>query len=291
MIELAMALQRLGFLNSRDQGLLLDVLGSIEDLRTLTARDLLQIAGRPYKGQSFDSERLICLVRRDLDSFPSMGIQTVFIWSDEYPALLREIPDPPILLYLRGRIPRIPCVSVVGTRKPTTEGRHAAYRTGFELSRLGYAVISGLALGIDAQAHLGAVEAGGESLAVLGTGIDNISPRFNRHIAARMIEQEGGIISEFPPGTPGSKYRFPQRNRIIAGLSPLTILVEAPRGSGALITAEFAYEQSEVMVHRSGCESILGDGCRELASNGARVFDRISDVLLPVHVLEDAHER
>ncbi|MFW5801865.1 MAG: DNA-processing protein DprA [Spirochaeta sp.] len=272
MLELAMALQHLPFLATREQLLLQEIYSGIEDLRKVSARDLLQAVGRPYRGQSFQADELIEQVRRELAWMPTAGISPVHLWSTRYPALLREISDPPVVLYIRGDLCEKPCVSVVGTRRPTTEGRQAAYSVGQKLVRLGYAVVSGLALGIDAAAHAGALQGGGTTIAVLGSGVDRIYPRSNSRLASRMMVQGGSLISEFPPGTMPRKHHFPQRNRIIAGLSALTIVVEAPRGSGALITADYAIGRREVMVHKAGYESVLGDGCRELVLDGAGVL-------------------
>ncbi len=278
MLKLAIALQRLPFLRSRDHVLLQEVLSGIEDLRHFSAADLLQMCGRPHRGQQFDADALFAQLERDMELMSLQAIRPIHIWSSEYPALLREIADPPVVLYVRGSLPSVPFVSVVGTRRPTTEGRRAAYRLGYDLAKMGYSVVSGLALGIDGHAHQGAVDAGGHTLAVLGSGIDQIVPRSHIRLASGILRNAGAICSEFPPATPPAKYRFPQRNRIIAALSPVLVVVEAPRGSGALITADFAADSREVLVHRAGYDSFMGDGCRELVCNGARIIESARQV-------------
>lgn len=279
MIELAMALQRIGFLRCTEQNELLELLSCLDDLRHIGARDMLRMVGRKYQGQQFDAGQIIAHVHRDMEWMPQLGIRPLYIWGIEYPALLREISDPPVVVYVRGNLPDRPYVSVVGTRHPTTEGRHAAYRLGFELARMGYAVVSGLAMGTDAEAHAGAVDGGGETLAVLASGVDTVTPRSNTYLASQMLAQDGGLLSEFPVGTEASKFRFPQRNRIIAGIAAMTIVVEAPRNSGALITADFAHGVREVLVHRVGYESPLGDGSRELVYSGARLLREASELM------------
>ncbi|AFG38160.1 DNA-processing protein DprA [Spirochaeta africana] len=290
MLELAIALQHLPFLNSAERLQLMELYSGLDDLRRITARDMLQAVGRPYRGQEFDPEVLIQRVYRQQDWMDAAGIHALHIWSSAYPALLREMDHPPVVLYVRGELPQGPCISVVGTRHPTSEGRHAAYRVGFELVRLGYCVVSGLAMGIDAAAHEGALGGGGITAAVLGSGVDRIYPRGNLQLASRLLAQDGALISEFPPGTMPAKRRFPLRNRVIAGLSALTVIVEAPRNSGALITADFAAGKREVLVHQAGCDSVLGDGCRELVLNGVKVIRGRAAELIPAAHREGADE-
>ncbi|MCY3709442.1 MAG: DNA-processing protein DprA [Caldilineaceae bacterium] len=168
----------------------------------------------------------------------------VFCWDySGYPANLRKIPQPPPVLYARGRLEERDelAVAIVGTRRASTYGQEVARDLGAELGRHGVTVVSGLALGVDTIAHQAALDAGGRTIAVLGSGIDQIYPARNRRLALQIIEQ-GALVSEYPMGTRPEASNFPPRNRIISGLSLAVIIVEAGRRSGALITASFAAE-------------------------------------------------
>ncbi len=159
--------------------------------------------------------------------------------SAEYPSQLKQIAQPPKLLYVAGKIPLEPAVAIVGSRRPTKYGEDVTYQLAYDLARAGLVIISGLALGVDAIAHRGALDAGGTTVGVLGCGHDINYPASNRYIKERMVEK-GAVVSEYPLGTPGIDWHFPARNRIIAGLAQATIVTECAAESGALITAEFA---------------------------------------------------
>ncbi len=169
----------------------------------------------------------------------------VLTWEDEgYPARLRDVENAPPVLYLRGTITSEDdwAVAIVGTRRATSYGRQVAERIARELARNGVTVVSGMARGIDGVAHRTALDAGGRTLAVLGSGVDRIYPPEHRRLAEDIVSQ-GALISDYPPGTPPEGRNFPPRNRIIAGLSLATVVVEAGKRSGALITSDFALEQ------------------------------------------------
>ncbi|MDR0502870.1 MAG: DNA-processing protein DprA, partial [Treponema sp.] len=161
-----------------------------------------------------------------------------------YPPLLREIYDPPAVVFFRGNLPNPekPLLGMVGTRRPSPEGAKQAYTIANEIARSGISVVSGLALGIDAMSHRGNLFGGVPGYAVLGSGADVIYPMTNRTIAKRILDSGGAVISEYPPGTRAAKWNFPARNRIISALSRGVLIVEAPLKSGALITAGFALE-------------------------------------------------
>src|SRR5947209_517369 len=174
------------------------------------------------------------------------GADLLVLDDGSYPALLREIPDPPITLYVRGRWAECleaPCVGVVGSRRCSTYGQNVALMLARELASRGVTIISGLARGIDAAAHRGALEAGGRTVAVLGTGIDEVYPRDHRKLAAEILERGGALVTQFPLGTPPVAENFPYRNRIISGLCLGVVVVEAAENSGSLITARLALEQ------------------------------------------------
>lgn len=176
------------------------------------------------------------------------GIKIIPYSSDEYPKILKHIPDPPPVLYVKGNLPdNLKCISIVGTRKPSTYGKYIIENIVRPLAKNGVCIVSGLATGIDTMAHIVALEEEAFTVAVLGNGIDIVYPPENKKIY-EMIGEKGCLISEFSPGTKPSKYTFPLRNRIIAGISYATIVVEAPEKSGSLITANLAFEYSRVVL-------------------------------------------
>ncbi|MDR0599961.1 MAG: DNA-processing protein DprA [Treponema sp.] len=199
-----------------------------------------------------------------------------------YPPLLREIYDPPARIYCRGVLPdpERPAVALVGTRRPSAAASTQALKLGGEFARLGIAVISGMALGIDALAHRGCLEGGGRTVAVLGSAVDQVFPASNRGLARRILETGGALLSEYEPGTGPRKWHYPQRNRIISGLARATVIVEAPAGSGALHTGAFALEQGrDLFVASIGVSSPLGAGTKKLAGEGCRVISSAAEVL------------
>jgi DNA processing protein len=201
----------------------------------------------------------------------AQGIR-VLIWDDDaYPRRLREIANPPPVLYLRGELVETDewAVAIVGTRRITAYGRQVAERIAAHLAAAGVTVVSGLALGVDTVAHQTALDAGGRTLAVLGSGVDRIYPARNRKLAARIMEN-GALISDYPPGTPPEASNFPPRNRIISGLSLATVVVEAGEKSGALITADFAAEQGrDVFAVPGNVLAPQSRGTNRLIQNGA----------------------
>ena len=207
-----------------------------------------------------------------LDECGKAGIRIVSFLNPEYPPLLREIYSPPSVLFVKGVLPDAerPSVSIVGTRDAMRKTLSASYNAAFYLAERKINIISGLAAGIDSKAHKGAVDAGGITAAVLGTGADIIYPSSNTYLAEKILEKGGALISEYRPGTEALKYHFPERNRIISGMSRGTLLVHAPEKSGSLITAVFALEQGrDVFVHTEGLECESGKGGLELYENGA----------------------
>lgn len=199
-----------------------------------------------------------------------------------YPPLLLETADPPVLLYADGAVDRLsaPSIAVVGARHPTAQGTENARNFAASLGRAGLVVVSGLARGIDAAAHEGALAAGGCTVAVLGSGPDEPYPPSNARLAARIVEQGGLLISEYAPGTPPLKDNFPRRNRIIAGLSLGTLVVEAAVRSGSLITARLASEAGrEVFAIPGSIHSPQAKGCHALIKQGAKLVEVATDIL------------
>lgn len=201
-----------------------------------------------------------------------------------YPERLRHIPDPPRQLYCRGNLALLSseCIAIVGTRKLTPYGKEACQHITGELARAGLTIVSGLAFGIDTIAHRTALEHRGKTIAVLGTGIDDdtIYPVANQKLAHTILVEDGLIISEYPPGTPGLKHQFPERNRIISGLSLGVLVVEADIDSGSLITAKHAIEQNrDVFAIPGGIFSLRSAGSNALIRQGAKLVTSARDIL------------
>jgi len=197
----------------------------------------------------------------------------------EYPDQLRELYDPPAVIWVRGQLPVGPCVAVVGSRRATPYGLRVARRLAEELATAGVPVISGLARGIDTAAHVGALAGGGPTVAVLGCGIDRVYPPENRELSTA-VSQRGALMSELPPGFAPLAGHFPARNRLISGLAAVTVIVEAGERSGALITADLALEQGrEVMAVPGNITSPTSVGCNRLIAQGARPVLSAADVL------------
>jgi DNA processing protein len=210
-----------------------------------------------------------------------LGIRALTLLDDEYPALLKQVADPPPVLFVRGRLtPQDDqAVALVGTRRATSYGQAIAQRLARDLAAAGVTVVSGLAKGVDTQAHRAALQAGGRTLAVLGNGLDQVYPPENAGLA-RQIVDAGAVVSEFAPGVPPDAVNFPRRNRVISGLSIATVIVEAGERSGALITADFALEQGrEVMVVPGNITSPMSLGSNELLKQGATPVTSAQDIL------------
>lgn len=205
----------------------------------------------------------------------------VSLGDPDYPAALLETPDPPLLLYAIGRVEllRGESLAIVGSRNPTPQGRENAQAFAAELGRAGLTIVSGLALGIDGAAHTGALEYAASTVAVVGTGLDRAYPK--SHLAlARRIADEGLIVSEYSLGTPPLAENFPQRNRIISGLSRGTLVVEAALQSGSLITARLAVEAGrEVFAIPGSIHSPQSKGCHALIKQGAKLVESARDIL------------
>ena len=202
--------------------------------------------------------------------------------SADYPARLRDIHDPPRQLYCTGNIGLLNgrSVGVVGARKNTVYGKNVALMIGRRLAESGLTVTSGLALGIDAYSHEGALEAGGKVIGVLGSGIDCMTPQRNRGLMMRGLENGGLVVSEYPPGSEGHKGSFPERNRIISGLSEVLVVVEAGLNSGSLITAGLANEQGRTVYAVPGnINSQTSIGCNLLIRDGAVPLIIIDDMI------------
>lgn len=211
-----------------------------------------------------------------------MSVKNIKKEESEYPKLLGEINKPPSPLFYKGRLPESDelCIGIVGTRKAGDYGRKAAKEISFNLSKKGITVVSGLALGIDEAAHIGALEAGARTLAVLGHGLDMIYPKENKALAKRIVESSGALLSEYRTGEKPKPERFLERNRIISGLSKAVVIIEAPSRSGALNTARHALEQNrEIFVVPGRAENKNFKGSHKLIREGAGLVINAEEIL------------
>lgn len=262
-------------------------LGAAPGLSRAHARRLIALYGSASALLGASSARLAAHVPRKLASAvaravdasageralalgAASGVRAVAPESLEFPAALREIPDPPLLLWLRGELPTGPAIAIVGSRRPTGRGVATAHAFAGELSRSGVAIVSGLAYGIDAAAHEGALAGAGCTVAVLASGLDRVTPAGQRRLAERILAGGGAWLSERNPGADAHPHHFPERNRLISGLARLTLIVEAREKSGTLWSARHALEQGrDVAVVPGPIDADLCRGSNRLLRDGA----------------------
>lgn len=255
------ALSRIYFLTLREKLILLKNLDTADSIALLSIKDIVQMVGRPPKTALWNGEALLHDAKASSVVLKARGIFYTSYEDGDYPVLLHEIPDAPFVLFYRGNLSVLKnrCVSIVGTRRLTPEGIKASYDFAYEAAKDGLTVVSGLASGADGKAHLGAVDAFyddastiGRTVAVLPCGIDTVVPTAHKNLAKKILETGGCLLSEYAPGVTSEPWRYVQRNRIIAGLSPATIVVQSPPGSGALLTADFALDYNrDLLFHES----------------------------------------
>jgi DNA processing protein len=226
---------------------LLERFGSAEAVYKATRAELEHLRLPPEAVDTIIARELLARAEAEINEVKKLGGDILLLDDGVYPSSLREIYDPPIVLYVKGAwsdcLDR-PCIGVVGSRRCSTYGQNAATMLARDLAERGVTVVSGFARGIDAAAHRGALEASGRTVAVLGTGIDEVYPRDHKKLAAEILDRGGALVSQFPLGTPPVSENFPYRNRIISGLSLGVVVVEASENSGSLITARLAMEQN-----------------------------------------------
>jgi DNA processing protein len=278
---LDLIVERIPGLSSRDKVILIEKFDRERDFTILSKEDVCAILGKPLP-RPWTMDALKIQAEQDALSLRRNGIELTSCRESAYPPLLRELYDPPALLFYRGILPdsQTPLAALVGTRKPTGNAHAAAYEAARLLGESGVPVVSGLALGIDAAAHRGNLAGGGPTIAVLGSALDLVYPASNRDLARRILSGGGALVSEYPPGTGPFKWNFPARNRIIAGLARGTLVAEAPERSGALITAQFALDLGrDLWMLRAGFVSPRGAGIRRLVDEGAPVIDGAAAIL------------
>lgn len=270
--------------------LLLNLTGKYRAIKELLSRNYSTEEIISFLG--LERERLSSLRKRAEQEYKKsleLGIELIPISSDEYPMLLREIPDPPALLYVLGEKVWLNCnfISVVGTRRPTRYGITATRMIVSRLVENGIGIVSGFAYGIDTVAHTEAINGGGYTIGVLGTGVDIVYPKVNKALRRDIIESKRGcLISEFPLGDNPESWHFPRRNRIISGLTQITVVIEASLKSGAMITAGYALEQGrEVFAVPGNIDSENSQGTNQLIKEGAKPVTSGDDILEEFNII------
>ena len=229
---------------------------------------------------------------REEERMAKSGASFITPRDDAYPKLLKEINDPPIGLYRKGRYTfDHPSIAIVGSRRTTLYGQGVAKKFGAELARLGFCVVSGLARGIDTAAHEGALSVGGKTAAVLGCGIDIVYPPENLSLY-RQIEEQGAIVSEFSFGRRADRQSFPMRNRVVAGMCEAVVVVETDVNGGSMITARFAGEQGRLIFAVPGrIDQATSQGCHQLIRDGATLLTSVDDILSELNYLDGLRPR
>jgi DNA processing protein len=261
-----------------------------EDLRRLlrshTPGEAVEILKREIHSGMPDADE----IDRKTKSAVSHGIKAVSYGSDDYPDILINIPDPPAVLFYRGDLMgflKMPAIAVIGSRRCTSYGRKVTRKLARDFVRSGVAVVSGLARGIDGEAHRGVLEAGGVTMAVLGNGLDICYPPEHDRLSEKILEK-GVLLSEYPPGTEPARYRFPERNRLISGFSRGVVVVEAGSRSGTMITVNTALDQGrDVFAVPGEVTRAFSMGTNMLLRDGAGVVITAADVLEPLGLAKD----
>jgi len=261
---------------------LLSVFGTPEKIFHSTVEDLVAVGGiginRARNIKAFSSWND---VEKQLKTLEKSGIRAVSFDEPSFPELLREIEDAPVVIYIRGHMESQDryAIAVVGSRKPSSYGASVAERISGELTSMGFTIVSGMARGIDALSHKGALSVGGRTIAVLGSGLDVPYPPENKLLMER-IADSGCVISEFPPGTPPNRENFPRRNRVISGMSLGVLVIEATTDSGSLITAKYALDQGrEVFAIPGKVTAPTSGGTNELIRRGAILTRKAEDIV------------
>ncbi len=261
---------------------LLDRFQTPEAVFRAPMKELLQIEGLGEKvAREIQRGPLEKMVEKELVLLKEAGGKMITLRDEDYPMRLKDIYDPPALLYVRGELRREDelAIAIVGSRKTSPYGRWITEKIGQDLARHGVTVVSGMARGIDSVAHMGALQGGGRTVAVLGCGVDVIYPSENRNLFHQIIEH-GAVLSEFPMGSPPEGGHFPKRNRIISGLSIGVVIVQASAESGSLITAGYALEQGREVFAVPGNVGAEGSrGTNQLIKEGAKLVESTEDIL------------
>ena len=262
---------------------LLEHFGSAEAVFGASRAEIERVKLLPEAVDSLIAREAHAKAEGEIEEVRKLGGDILILDDGVYPSLLREIYDPPVVLYVRGAWSECfdqPCIAIVGSRKCSTYGQNSALMLSRELAQRGVTIVSGLARGIDASAHRGALEGGGRTVAVMGTGLDQTYPRDHQKLAQQILDGGGALVSQFPLGTPPVSENFPYRNRVISGLSLGVVVIEAAENAGSLITARLAMEQNrEVFALPGNITSRTSFGTNYLIKGaGAKLVQQWQDV-------------
>lgn len=273
-------LSAIRFLSAAQKHRLLEAAGTAEKIWHMNKSDI-SFYLKPKSAELIYQAKTTQNPNRIYEKFQKAGINYIFCRDDNFPERLLNIPDPPFGLFYKGKLPdeSIPAVAMIGARKCSEYGRCMAEQLAREFGKYGINIISGMAMGIDGISQRAALEAGAKSYAVLGCGVDIVYPKSNQRLYEKLLEN-GGVLSEYPPGTEPYPILFPPRNRIISALSDVVLVVEAREKSGTLITVDMALEQGrEVYVIPGRCTDNLSSGCNKLLRQGASVALCAEDIV------------
>lgn len=269
-------------ISNRDIGRLIDYFCNIEELWTAKEEHIRKVlVNRSIIANKIIENRNHQYILKMYKKLEDNNILALTIYDPAYPAKLKDIYDPPYTLFVKGdKIDfEMPLISIVGARKATPYGKWAAHQFARELTKWGIGIVSGLALGVDACGHKGALDGKGYTIGVLGCGLDQYYPASNRNLMDKIL-QEGCIVSEYSLGTPPLKYHFPARNRIVSGLSDGVVVIEASEKSGALITVDFALDQGkDVYALPGNINNSQSKGTNKLIRDGAKVLLEVDDII------------
>jgi len=288
-IKILVGLTRIPRFGAKKFGQLRHFFGTAEKIWSVSFSELKQIGWEDKNAEEFVFFRDQVDLNKEMEGLDKENVCAIDADDPDYPKLLKQIYNPPFLLYYKGDIKAASdfALAVVGTRSPTNYGKMAAEKLCAELTASGLAIVSGLALGIDSIAHHTACENGFPTIAVLGSGLDqgNVYPPQNRPLAEKIIAQNGVLLSEFPLGTMPVRHNFPMRNRLISGLSLGTLVIEAGESSGALITADFSLEQNrEVFALPGSIFNANSAGTNRLIQKGAKLVASVDDILEELNI-------
>lgn len=256
---------------------------TVENLYNANEKELLNIKGIGEKNTKIilNSEKRQ-LVDKHIEYMIKNGVDIISIYDKQYPQILRNIYDPPVSIYIKGNkeILNTNCIAVVGCRDATNYGKNVGIELAYNISKCKISIVSGLAKGIDAVAHKGAILAGEKTIAILGNGLDMVYPTENLQLANEILKSGGAIVSEYPLGEKPNKRNFPERNRIVSGMSKGIVVVEAKEKSGTLITVDFALEQGrDVFVVPGDINKENSVGTNRLIKQGAKLITSYLDII------------
>ncbi|MDO5708001.1 MAG: DNA-processing protein DprA [Andreesenia angusta] len=290
--EIWLFLNNLKSMNNRYLQLFEDYFGDIREIWECKASDLDKLLISEKVKKDILLNRNEDFLREIIFNAKKNKIEIMTIEDRDYPINLKNIEDPPRVLYYKGEIKRVDnqSISIIGPRKPSAYGIYAVQKLADEIARYGITIVSGMASGIDTYAHMVALRRKTRTIAVLGTGVDRIYPAHNKNVYWNIIKS-GAVVSEFPIGTQGFPYNFPQRNRIISGLSLGTLVIEAEKRSGTLITCNHALEQGkEVFAVPGNINSKFSHGTNKMIKEGAKLVEGIEDIVEEIAELKKIKE-